>query len=205
VVVDDFAVRSIGNDFSFFLKFGVFISSVLCESPFARNDDLLTTRELELGATESFDDVVRVRVFASNGNQNLSDANASNSSVGFSKGATHSSLESISSGTRKHFINSQHMPRVNADSHVEGVLSGHLCDVLVRANAGGFEGFGGNLFDFSRQHVNTAGKFVDEGLLTSKIVDAKTRIRDTTTETGLNVRFAPTITITSCRPSTHWR
>jgi len=99
VASSDLAVSSIRDDLVFGFQLSVFFSAVFGESPFLRDNDLLLTGELELASSQSFDDVSLVGFLASNGNQDLSNTDTSNGSSGFSKGSSHSSLQSISSST----------------------------------------------------------------------------------------------------------
>ena len=52
------------------------------------------SRELELGSSQTFNDVISVGILASDGDQNLSDSNSGSQSSGLSEGSSHSSLES---------------------------------------------------------------------------------------------------------------
>ena len=51
----------------------------------------------------------------------------------------------ISAGARKHFVDAQHVVRVDADAGVEAILANFLDQVLVGANARGLEPFAGKL------------------------------------------------------------
>jgi len=70
------------------------------EAPFARDDQLLTTRELEFGSPEGLDDVGLVCIFATHAHHSLADVHTRHQSLGLAKSSSHSSLEPISSGAR---------------------------------------------------------------------------------------------------------
>jgi len=57
------------------------------------------------------------------------------------------------------------MIRVDADTHVETFLSSDLDEVLVGANAGGFEGFRGELFVLVGNEMDAGWEIIDTGLL----------------------------------------
>ena len=63
------------------------------KSPLARNNDLLTARELIPGATKGFLNDRCVRVFATNGKDDLADVDTGNGAVGLAPCATHTSLQ----------------------------------------------------------------------------------------------------------------
>jgi hypothetical protein len=63
--------------------------------------------------------------------------------------------------------------RVSADTHVETFLSGNLDEVLVGANAGGFEGLGGKLFVLVGDEVDASWELIDTCSLATKIVDSQ--------------------------------
>lgn len=48
----------------------------------------------------------------------------------------------IGSGTGQHLVDTDDVEGVDTDPHMEGILSGSLCDILVGANTSCFEGFG---------------------------------------------------------------
>ena len=85
------------------------------------NDDGLSSGEFVFGSSEGFQGVGHVGVFHSDREQNLSDFDSGGLSVGFSEGSSHSGLESIGSGARKHLVDSQHVPRM--DSHLQTLNS----------------------------------------------------------------------------------
>jgi hypothetical protein len=77
----------------------------------------------------------------SDGNEDCSNVDSGSFSNRLSEGTSHTLLESIGSSAGKHFIDSKYVPRVNSDSHVEGILTSLVLHVLVSSNTGSFEGF----------------------------------------------------------------
>lgn len=138
-------------------------SSILLESrpaltPLLRDNDLLTSGELVLGATESLHNDSLVRVLATDRHDDLSDVDTGDSTVGLAPGTTHAGLQPIGSSARKHLVDTDNVEGVNADAQVERVLAGGLDDVLVGANTGGLEGLGRELL------VLVGDKVAAEGL-----------------------------------------
>ena len=97
---------------------------------------LLATRELELGTPKSFNDGILMPVISPDGHQRLSDLDTSDGSLGFAKGASHSSLEPIGTSARQHFVDTQDMERMDTDPDVELILSSVLNHVLKLENKG---------------------------------------------------------------------
>ena len=60
-------------------------------------------------------------------------------------------------------------------------------DILVGTDAGGLEGFGGQLLVLVGDHVDTKGEFIDVGTLAAEIEDADLRVGDTTVEARLGI------------------
>ena len=70
---------------------------------------------------------------------------------------------------------------------METFFAGDFDEVLVCANAGGFEGFGGELLVFVGDHVYAEGKFIDVGTLAAEIEDADFGVGHTTVEAGFRI------------------
>ncbi len=64
-----------------------------------------------------------------------------------------------------------------------------MSDVLVGADTGGFERFGGELLVLVRDHVYAQGELVDVGTLAAEIEDSDLRVWYTTVEAGFRVRL----------------
>lgn len=77
------------------LQLQVILTVDVGKSPLARNDDLLTARELIAGTTKGFLDDRSIRVFAANGEDDLADVDTGNGAVGFAPCAAHASLQPV--------------------------------------------------------------------------------------------------------------
>jgi hypothetical protein len=92
---------------------------------------------------------------------------------------------------------------VNTDTHVEGVLTTGLAQVLVAANATSFESFSRELFILVGDEMNAEREIVDSSLLTTKIVNSNLGVGDTTTESALGVGLVLAVTVATSRTATH--
>lgn len=77
----------------------VVLTSKLGESPVVGDVDLLTSWEFELCSSESFDGVLLLVVLASDGDQDLSDVDSCDLTVGLTERTSHTSLEPIGTST----------------------------------------------------------------------------------------------------------
>jgi len=66
-------------------------------------------------------------------------------------------LQSIGAGAGQHFVDADDVVGVGSNSQVETFFAGYLDEVLVGADAGCFEGFGGELFVFICRFVLASG------------------------------------------------
>merc|ERR1740123_1129732 len=180
-----FAVGTIGSDTSASPQFFEFVAFKLGESPFLGNEDLLTSGKLEFGPPESFNNGSLMSVVCSDGHEGLSNAHTS------------------SACARQHFVDPQNMVGMNTDSDVELILGCVLHHVLVAANTSGLKSLSRELLKFIRHKMDTQREFINSSLFAAQIENSDLGIGDTTTETRLGVRFVLTITITSCRTTTH--
>jgi hypothetical protein len=69
------------------------------------------------------------RITSSDAQDNLTNVDTGNSSVGLAPSTTHSSLQSIGTGARQHLVDSDDMVRMGADAEMETFLSGDLDQV----------------------------------------------------------------------------
>jgi len=155
LVSQELDIGTIDQDTTLLLELDVLVSSKWSEAPVLADDDLLSTRELVHGSSESLNSGSSVGVSSSDGKENLTDVHTGDSAVRLAPCTSHTSLKSISTGTRQHFVDSDDVVWVGSDSQVETFLSGNLDEVFVGANTGGFEGFRAQLFIFVGNHVNT--------------------------------------------------
>jgi hypothetical protein len=75
------------------LQLHVILTVDIGKAPLARNNDLLATRELITGATESFLNGDSIGVLAANGENDLANVDTRNGAVGFAPRATHTGLQ----------------------------------------------------------------------------------------------------------------
>jgi len=173
----------------------VLVAVVVGEAPLAGDNNLLAAGELVLGAAEGLEDVLGDRVLTTDGEENLTNLDAGGKTLGLTKGTTHTGLQTIGTGARKHLVDAEHVEGMHADAHVEGVLATHLGDVLVAGNAGSLERLGGDLLLLVRDQMGTEREVVDGGTLLAEIEDFDLGVGDTTAETRLDVRLVLAIAI----------
>ena len=171
LLVEVLDVASIGLETTGSALGDVVTAGELGETPLLGDDDLLATSELELGTTESLDDDSLVGVLGTDREDDLTNVDTGSGTVGLTPGTTHTGLKTISTGTGQHLVDTQDVERVETDTHVEGILSRGLGDVLVSANTTGLEGLGTDLLLLIAQQVDAEGELVNTGLLTTEIVD----------------------------------
>lgn len=129
--------NSIGDEPSFGAHALVVFTIPLGESPLSGGDDDLTSWELELGTTEGLNcvlDVLKIiskhrsvvhstySFLDSHGEENVTNVDTGDQSLWLSVSSTHSSLETISSGTGKHFVDTGNVEWVLAHTEMESVL-----------------------------------------------------------------------------------
>jgi len=90
----------------------------------------------------------------------------------------------IGTGTRQHLVDTDNVERVDPHSHVEGLLTGGLDNVLVGANTGGLEGFRRQLLVLVGDKVAAEGEVIDRSLLTTEIENSNLGVGDTTVVSG---------------------
>jgi len=195
LVAEELDISTIDLDAALLAAGDVVFAAEGSEAPVLGDDDLLAAGELVLRAAESFDGGGAVRIPCPHGQDDLTDVDTSDSAVGLAKGTTHTSLESIGSGTRQHLIDTDNMVRVSADTKMESFLSGNLDEVLVGADTGGFESLGAQLLIFVRDEVDAEREFVDVGAFTAEIEDTDLRVGHTTVEARLGVRLVLAVAV----------
>ena len=204
MVGNDLDVDSIWKNLSFFLKVVEFLLGVLSESELLTDGNLLSAWELEHRSSEGSFSVLQVLWTASDGHKDCTDVYSGSSSEWLSKGSSHTLLKSICSSTWEHLVNSENVPRVNSDSHVEGILTGLVLHVLVSSNSGSFKSFWSDLFLFSWNQMNATGEFIVNCLLLSNIVYSELGIRDTSAVSGFGVWLSLLVSIAPCWSSSHF-
>ena len=201
----ELTVGSVWNNLSLLLEGDVLLAGEARESVLLGDVDLLSSWELELGTAEGLDDVVGVDVLATDGDEDLSNLDTGDVSDWLSEGSSHSGLESIGSGAGKHLVDADDVEWMDSHSHVEGVLSGHLGDVLVGTDTGSLESLGGDLLELSGEEMDARWELINVSSLSSEIEDTETGIWDSTAEAGLDVWLSSTVSVALGWTATHFR
>merc|ERR1719370_700899 len=128
----------------------VLVAVPLGEAKLLADEDLLPARELELAPPQGFNNLVLELVVAPDGEKDLSNPHPSCSAMGLAIGTPHSSLEPISSSTGQHFVDPQHVERMDSHPDVEAFLAAVLDKVLVAANPSCLKGLRRQLLELIR-------------------------------------------------------
>ena len=203
-LTNDLDTRTIVDDFLLVSETRVLSSGEIGETPLVRSDDFLSTREFSLGSLESFHGELDVSFLDSDGEQNGSDVNTGSLAECLTEGSSHTSLESICTSAWKHFVDSEHVPRVNSASQVESILGDELNHILVGSNTCGFECLRGNLLLFIGDNMHNVRELFDTSFLFSGIVDTNSWIRHTSVVSGFRVWLTLGLSVTSSRSSSHF-
>lgn len=203
VVVDVLDVASVRDDATSLTGSLVLGAGELGEAPLVRDEELLATGELVLATTEGLNDDGLVGVLGTDGNQGLTNGDTGNGTIRLTESTSHTSLQTIGTSTGQHLVDTEDVEGMDTDTHVEGLLTTVLADVLVGSNTGGFEGLAGNLFNLIREEMDTEGELVGGGLLATQVEDLDLGVRDTTAETRLGVRLVLAVTVATSRTTTH--
>merc|ERR1711916_199544 len=132
-VLDDVTVVTAGN---------VLLLVQLSKAPLARDENLLLAGELVLGPAHGLDGVVQVLLVGPHGQNPLANVDPGDETLGLSESMTHSGLQPISTGARKHLVDPQNVVGVAPHTQVEGILTAVHNHVLVGSNPPGLEGLG---------------------------------------------------------------
>ena len=175
-------IDTISEDLSFLLESEEIGHNVLGEAVLSGNEDVLATRELPGGTKESLLGVLNVLLLGSNGHKHLTNAHTSGLAESLSVGMSHTLLESISSSTGKHLVNTNDVPWVDSDSKMERELTAVDLHVLVGSKTGSFESLGGDLFLLIRDEMDGHWELIPRGLLGTTIVHSDFGVWHTTVE-----------------------
>lgn len=160
------------------------------------NAHLLTTRVLELGTTQCFDNLRLVAVGRTHRHDRLADAHTRHGSLRLAEGSAHSSLQPIGAGARQHLVDANDVERMHTHADVERILAAVLDEVLVAANATGLQSFGAQLLQLVGHQVHAQREVLDGGALAAQIKDADLGVGDTTAEPRLRVRLVLAVPVT---------
>ena len=142
---------------------------------------------LVLATPQSLESGGAVGIPRTDRHEDLANVYTSDKAVGLAESTTHTRLQSIGTSARQHLVDTDDMVGVDADAEMETFLSGNLDEVLVGANAGGFEGLGGQLLVLVGDKVNAEREVVYIGALATEIEDADLGIWYTAVEPALGV------------------
>jgi len=196
-------VHAIGSQAAHSLELVVVFLNKLGETKLGGHVDLLAAGEFELGTTEGLHGNVALVLTATHGQEDLTDVATGGLTVSLTEGTTHTSLQPIGAGARKHLVHTQDVERVGAHTQVKVLTTTVGGEVLVARNAGGFQGLGRDLLVLVGHHVHGTGEHVSGAPLHTVVVDTDLRVRDTTAKPTLGVRFVLAVTVALIRTTTH--
>jgi len=174
------------------------------ETELSRDENGLSSGELELRTTEGLLREWHLLGGSADGDQDGSDVDTGGLEEGLSVSVTHTGLESISTGARKHLVDANNVPCVDSNANMERILGGLDGHVLVSGNTGGFESLGRNLLLFSANQMDASGEKVPLSLLFTTVVHSEFWVRYTTVEAGLGVRLVFLVSVATCGSSSHF-
>ena len=192
----DFDGNTVRDDLSFLLESVEDSLDDLGETVLSGDEDLLSARELELGSSEGLFGVFNMFKVASEGHQDLSDGDSCRLTKSFTEGTSHTLLESICSSARKHFVDSNHMPWMNSDSHMEVLLAAIDSHVLVAGNSSSLESFRSDLLLLVANKMDTGWEFCELGLLFTDVIHSKLGVWHTTIESRLWIWLVLLVSVT---------
>ena len=129
------------------------------------------------------------RITSADTQDDLTNVDTGNSSVGLTPSTTHTSLQSIGTSARQHLVDTDDVEGVGTDTEVETFLSGVLDEVLVGANTGGLKGLRAQLLILVGDEVNAEREVIDVSTLAAKVEDSDLGVGDTTVESRLGIRL----------------
>ena len=196
-------VDTVRNEESLFLEVIIFTSEEFSETPFLGDNDTLLSGEFVFGSSQSFHGLSNVSLGGSDGVKGLSDLDTSAFFVGLTESTSHTTLETIGTGTGQHFVDTDDVPGVDTASHVESFLTTGLDHVFVGSHTSGFHSTRRDLFFFPGDHMDGVAEIFAKGFFSTNIVGSDFRIRATTAESGFRIRFVLGVAIASSRSSSH--
>jgi len=187
------------------------ISSHLCvvfsiplgETELFADINLLASRELKFGTSESLNTLILKLVMRSDRDKNLSNLDSGSCSMSFTESSSHSSLEPISSSARQHFVDPKNVEGVDTHSDVELILATVLDEILVAADTGSLKCLARQLFQLIGHQVNRQREFINASLFTTEIEDPNLGVGYTTVEPTLWVGFILAVAIALGWSPTH--
>jgi len=134
----------------------------------------------------------------------LINADASGLDVGLTESTSHTLLESIGTSAGQHLVDTDSVPGVDTDTHVEGVLGGLCNHVLVGSNTGGLKRFRTDHFLFLRDEMDTAREVVPLRLLLATVVKTNLGVGHTTVVARLRVGLVFLVSVATSGSASHF-
>jgi hypothetical protein len=196
--------NTVALEFTGFLEADEFGHDEGGKSVLAGDEHNLTAGELEAGSAESLLGVGNIRWLDSDGHKNLINADASGLDVGLTESTSHTLLESIGTSAGQHLVDTDSVPGVDTDTHVEGVLGGLCNHVLVGSNTGGLKRFRTDHFLLLGDEMNTAREVVPLRLLLATVVKTNLGIGHTTVVARLRVGLVFLVSVATSGSASHF-
>ena len=185
MVTNDLGTNSIWDDLTLLLESVEISLDEVCETELSGNHNLLTAWELELGSSESLASVWHIIGGDSHGKENLTDVHSGGFTETLTECTSHSLLESISSGTRQHLVDSDNVPWMNSDSGMEVISSNLGGHVLVASNSGCLKSFRTDLLLLIADQMDAGWEIIMLGSLFTDVVNSQLWVWDTSVESRL--------------------
>ena len=203
VVVNVLQVATVLEDTVAVAGLNVLVTAHISEAPLLRDNDLLATSELVTRAAQSLNRVRAVHVTGADREEDLTNVDTSDKVVWPTERTTHTSLQTVGTGARKHLVDTNDVVGVDTHTKVEALLTSRTSHVLVRADTSSLNGLVGDLLVLVTDQVHTEGEVIDRRLLATKVVNAELRVRDTTVVPRLGVRLVLAVTVAASWAASH--
>ena len=200
---DDLNADTIGDDLTLLLESVVVGSDEVGETELSGDEDLLLAGELELGSSQGLLGVLDMLVRASHGHEDLSNLDSGGLAESLTEGTSHTLLKSIGSSAGEHLVDTNDVPWVHSDSHVE-IFSTNVClHVLVASNTGSFESLRCNLLLLVANQMDAGGELIISCLLFTDIVNSELGVRHTSVESGFRIGLVLLVSVAAGWSSSH--
>lgn len=117
---------------------------------------------------------------------------------------SHTSLKSISSGTRKHFVDTDDVPWVDSDSNMESEFTSVDLHVFVGSDTGSFKSFRGDLLFLVGNKMDAHWELIPTGLLRSSVIDSDFGVWHSTIEARLWIWLILLVSVATRWSSSHF-
>ena len=197
-------VDSISLDLSFLFQLIESGHNMLGESELTGNEHLLSSWELELGSSEGFSGVVDLEWSGTDGDKDGSDVDTSRLAKSLSVSVSHTSLESISTGTGKHFVNTDDVPWVDSDSNMETKFTSVVLHEFVSGNTSCLKCLRGDLLLLVGNKMDAAWELIPMGLSLSSVVNTNLWVWHSTIEARLWIWLIFLVSVATRWSSSHF-